>query len=658
VKNKKLLLFIALVLLTLIACDISSLSLLMDGSQDTNDEVIYIDENNENEPVFITGTIPYTSPFFLSYATEPFVLLEDQAGFYARDYDFEFDLDAQVIGPVWEIEDGLLGFSISLPAVPQATLLDLDNDNEEDQGVMVFAIALWSNVWGGPFMEPREGTGWSNAHTTTITDDDDEFTGGHLIIWAPDDSQEFPSGFGDDGLLFTEDDPVTSVPSGYSIVDMNQDEFQIYKEALPEFELIEGAGALNDFSDMDYDEAFNNMFEKISLEYAFTDEKNIDWDALYEKYMPLIEDARNDNEFSNIIRAFTYEFPDAHVGLSFNQDSFIEEVGGSFGMMLKELSDGTVIVTKIYPGYQASKNEIEVEAEIITWNGIPVSDAIGNVIPFMGPYSTDHHRRTEQVNFLTRYPIGREVQVVFQNPGGSQQTVEMAAEFEVVSFLDTLPYMVADQISLPIEGKTLSNNITYIKISTFQGDQSLMTRIWEHYIDNMIEEDSQGLIIDMRSNYGGSGGIAASFAEYFIDEDIEVGNHGYYNDELGEFEFFEEPSYLEPAPVYYDKPIVVLVSHDCISACEGFAYYMSLNGHTTIIGHYPTAGAFGEVGLGQYSLPGDIDVQFPTGRPITPEGDILIEGVGIIPDIIVPITVESALDEIDAVRDAAIDLLQ
>ena len=40
--------------------------------------------NNSNEPVFISGTIPFTSPFFLNYASEPFVMLEDQAGFYKR----------------------------------------------------------------------------------------------------------------------------------------------------------------------------------------------------------------------------------------------------------------------------------------------------------------------------------------------------------------------------------------------------------------------------------------------------------------------------------------------------------------------------------------------------------------------------------------------
>ena len=85
---------------------------------------------------------------------------------------------------------------------------------------------------------------------------------------------------------------------------------------------------------------------------------------------------------------------------------------------------------------------------------------------------------------------------------------------------------------------------------------------------------------------------------------------------------------------------------------------MSINHRATIIGHYPTAGAFGEVGQGQYKMPGGINVQFPTGRPETSGGDLLIEGTGVIPDLIVPVTVESALGLVDLVLESAINLLK
>lgn len=102
---------------------------------------------------------------------------------------------------------------------------------------------------------------------------------------------------------------------------------------------------------------------------------------------------------------------------------------------------------------------------------------------------------------------------------------------------------------------------------------------------------------------------------------------------------------------------MVLVSPSCVSACEGFAYLLTLNDRATIVGHAGTAGAYGDVGLGQYTLPGDLDLQFPTGRPETMDGQLLIEGTGVLPDVTVPVTYESALGLEDAVLDAAIKIL-
>ena len=159
-------------------------------------------EENPDEPVFISGNIPYTSPFFLNSISEPFVMLEDQAGFINRDTEFEFSLVGQAIGPVEILEDQTLKYYLALPTVPQGTLVDVDNNGQDDIGVAVYSIAYWSNTWGGPFLEPRDGTGWSNAYASTITDPelDYEIIGGKLVVWSPDDDQSFPTGFGEDGL--------------------------------------------------------------------------------------------------------------------------------------------------------------------------------------------------------------------------------------------------------------------------------------------------------------------------------------------------------------------------------------------------------------------------------------------------------------------------
>ncbi|MGD8458638.1 MAG: S41 family peptidase [Anaerolineales bacterium] len=618
-------------------------------------------EMDPNEPVVVTGFIPYTSPFFLSMASEPFVLLEDQAGFVDRDQDFVFPLPGQAIGPVWQIDDDTMGFSLSLPAVPQATYVDVDNNGQEDKGLMVFAVAFWSNTWGGPFLEEREGTGWSGAHSSTIVDPDreNEIVDGHFIIWAPDDQQAFPSGFGEDEMLFTEDDPVQPVPAGYSIVDLSSEPFAVFKEANPEFELVEGSWQVKDYSDESYSEAFDHMFETVSIEYPFTTEKNLDWDAIYAEFAPEIDRVNSDYQYYQVLREFTYAIPDGHVGLSSEEylgQAFSEEAGGSFGLVLAELSDGRVIVTQVLPGTTGAEAGIQVGAEIITWEGLPVTQALDKVEPFFAPYSTPQQKRLEQLIFLPRVPVFSEATFTYQNPGASPKEVTLEAPFEIDSLFEAYPTF--DPIEMPIEGETLPSGFGYIKIATFNDDLNLMAQIWQRHMENIIEEGTPGLILDLRDNGGGFSGLALNFAGFFFDETILVARHSTYNHLLGEWEYSDYPTEIEPAPMYYDGPIVILTSPNCVSACEGFTYWLTQHSRAIVVGYTGTAGAYGGVGSGQYTLPGGVEMQFPTSRSETPNGDLIIEGVGVQPDVIVPLTYEDVLGQADTLLDKAVELLQ
>jgi hypothetical protein len=133
----------------------------------------------------------------------------------------------------------------------------VDNDGEADPGVQVFAIAYWNNTFGDPFLEERDlgGGGWSTAYASTRVSEDPELereiVGGTLPGLRPDDGQQgFPSGFGDDGLLFTEDDPIVTLPQGYTMVNMDSDPFVFDRAREPVIDLIEpDSAALVDYSD-------------------------------------------------------------------------------------------------------------------------------------------------------------------------------------------------------------------------------------------------------------------------------------------------------------------------------------------------------------------------------------------------------------------------
>jgi hypothetical protein len=347
---------------------------------------------NPDEPVYITGDIPYTSPFFLDSISEPFVMLEDQTGFVRRDKEFQFPLQSQAIGPVEVHEDQKLTFELALPEVPQGTLQDVDNNEQQDTGVQIFAVAYWSNTWGGPFLEKRDGTGWSSSYASTRSDSeqDNEIIGGTLVVWAPDSQQSFPTGFGPDGLLFTADDPVGSIPAGYNLVDLDQEPFRFYKEARPNLTLIEGEGAVNDYSKLSYSEAFDALFKKVSREYPFTQEKNIDWQALFNEFAPRFQNAKDGEDFYRAMLDFTASIPDTHIGFSSVDDEiyqtiFFQEHAGGFGLVLAELSDGRVIVTEVLPDSPAAKAGIQPGAELLKWDGKPTGEAIDAVVPFFGP---------------------------------------------------------------------------------------------------------------------------------------------------------------------------------------------------------------------------------------------------------------------------------
>ena len=616
---------------------------------------------NPDEPVAVIGTIPFTSPFFINTISEPFVLLEDEAGFVHRDREFAFPLNGQVMGPVEIIDDQTLRFELSLPGVPQGAFVDVDQNGQSDVGVQVFAVAYWSNTWGGPFLEKRDGTGWSNAYTSTVTDPDrqDEIMGGLLVVWAPDSGQAFPSDFGPDGELFTSDDPVAPIPAGYNFVDLDQTPFRVFKQARLEVELKEGVSAVHDLSGLGYSEAFKAMFDQASLEYPFTEEKHIDWAALYQEFAPQVASATDDAGFYRALRDFTYAIPDGHVGGVFDNVVFNQEQGGGIGLVLAQLGDGRVIVTQVLPGLPGEKAGIDVGAEMVTWEGQPAAQAVANVVPYFGPFSSQQALHQQQLAFLARTEPGARVRVTYRNPGSAnEQPADMTAAHELDSLFESLSILQSSAVDLPIEARILpESGLAYVVIRTFSGDYNLMARLWEHLISALHDDNVPGLIIDLRYNGGGSEGLALDFAGYFFDEDIVLSTTSYYNRRTGQFEPQGLPTRITPAPSLFDGPLAVLVSPDCVSACEGFAYALNQGGRSTVVGHAPTAGAFGEVGRGQYGLPGGFSLQFPTGRPETPDGKVLIEGEGVVPDVIVPVTVDSALGRSDAVLDAAVKAL-
>jgi hypothetical protein len=146
----------------------------------------------------------------------------------------------------------------------------------------------------------------------------------------------------------------------------------------------------------------------------------------------------------------------------------------------------------------------------------------------------------------------------------------------------------------------------------------------------------------MRVNGGGNGWLADQMAAYFFDKETIVGNTAQYDKGSGEFYMDpgDEAVMIPPRPeLQYSGPVVVMVGPACASACEFFSYDMTVNDRATIVGQYPSDGAGGSVE--QFMMPESLIVQMTIGRAVDAQGNIHLEGKGVVPTVKVPVTVET-----------------
>lgn len=630
--------------------------------------------NDEGGAQIISGEVVYTNGFFTSGVDQPLVILEDQTGFVTRNRGYDIPIASQVLGQITsDFFTSPFTYTVTLPQRPNAPLNDVDHDEEEDQGVVIYAIAYWTNAWGDPYLEERDlyGGGWSSAYASTrVNPNSDrflEYDGGTVLIWSPDDAQAFPSGFGDDDKLFTDDDPLVIVPSGYTLVNMDSDVFTFDRSATPTVDLIEGEGSeADDFSELSYTEAFDAMLEKYRKEYAYTELKTIDWDAKAEEFRPLFEQAEADEDvlaYGLALRDFVWSIPDAHLSSGtgdITSDLFIQETDGGTGMAIRRLDDGNVIVNFLLPEGPAEAAGIELKAKILSINGVEIDEAISATRPWSLPFSTDQNLELQQLRYVIRFPLNTVVEVEYQNPGDTEpQTVSLITIAERDSFRVSSFAAGLTGYELPVEYDAIDGtNYVYARITSFADNDALSISLWERMIDTANANAAEGIIIDMRQNGGGSSWLADQMAAYFFDEPLELGNSEAYD--VIEDAFISDPNsvskfILPPVEQRWEGSVAVLVGPFCSSACEYFSYNMSLQDRAAIVGQYASGGLAG--GQEIFYMPEGLVLQLSVSRSIDSEGKAVIEGIGVVPTVKVPVDEETLFAEGDVVLDAAIAYL-
>lgn len=600
---------------------------------------------SEGGVAVLTGNVVITNPAVIEHlSVERSVSLFDMVAFVKRDDDLHPPYLAQ---PITALEGDLAQgaeYTLPLPIVPRAALNRFGNG--QGAGVQIYSVIFDTNFFGDAFNGPFESGGWPAANSSLSFDPGNrEVRGGRLLIWSPDADQMFPSDFGADAKLFTADDPLEPVPSGWTVIDLDERPFAQIRDESVDMPIIEGDTGSVDLSNLSYTEAFDALIRDLRLRYAMSEFKQIDYDALIAEFRPTMEQAErtsNTNLYKLALFRLAERFHDGHVSATLPPGYLGQFVGG-IGLSLAETDDGTVIVRTVAARLPADRAGIKPGAQIIEWGGKPVSEAISEAEQPM-THSSAHTRRLSQVAFLSRMVEGARVRFTYQNPGATQpKEANLRAVQDIDGLIAAFPFGQQD-FSMPITVKVLPSGLGYIKITTFLENPQLLVQTWEWAIRQLNAEEVPGLIIDLRENGGGFSVFPSYFAGSFFDKEFILYT-SYRADTTGTF-IRQGDAKVKPTPFQWTKPFAVLVGSNCASACELFAAALQRSEKAIIVGSYATYGIAGGL-YGPWLMPEKVEFNAPVVQPRTPDGSIFLEDVGVQPTVKVPVTVESLLSTED-----------
>ena len=177
--------------------------------------------------------------------------------------------------------------------------------------------------------------------------------------------------------------------------------------------------------------------------------------------------------------------------------------------------------------------------------------------------------------------------------------------------------------------RRLSSERVYLYLSEFSPEsvEEVKTALWKNF-----DAGAHELILDLRFNGGGSTQPLLAMAELFLPPGSRIFSERARNG--------EETAFFVPKDggAFSDVKLTVLVNGRSASAAEVFAAALQDHGRARVIGER----TYGKgVGQSNIELPGDAYLKLTTKRWRSPKGRD-IDGVGLAPDLAVPVGAEQA----------------
>jgi carboxyl-terminal processing protease len=391
-------------------------------------------------------------------------------------------------------------------------------------------------------------------------------------------------------------------------------------------------------------DSFEKVWTTIRDKHWQKEPGGLDWQAIHGEFRPRIEEAANTDEVRAILRDMLGRLHQTHFNvLPGNVYAAVgQDIPGEAqaGIDLRVL-DGQAIVTRVNPGSSAESQGVKLGWKIVSASSQDFDALIKQALS-----DPSVHELTLTRALLARLSgnTGGRVHGTFLDGAGKMVELDLAlaaprGQAAVFGNLPTQHVWVESRMITDRGGK-----VGYMGFNMFL-DLVRVMGDFQTTVQNCAA--CRGLIIDLRGNPGGIGGMAMGMAGFLVDQP---------GLRLGVMQTREVSLnfVINPRPVVFKGPVAILLDACSASTAEIFAGGLKDLGRAHVFGTRSAAAALPSV---IERLPNGDGFQYAVANYISAGGKAL-EGNGVEPDTEVKLTRPALLGGHDLVLDAALDWIK
>lgn len=388
----------------------------------------------------------------------------------------------------------------------------------------------------------------------------------------------------------------------------------------------------------------SKFWSEVKYNFVYTQTlKEIDWDAVYLRYLPKVKTAKSTADFYRVLMEMVALLKDGHTNV-YPPEALYDQFYSRLDIST-EFLENRVIISQVHDT-QLKQQGVTSGMEITHVNNIPVQDYMEQTQGAMISASTNQDRqlRLYAYQFLMG-PIKQKLVLTVRDAKGQSKQVSSAR----ISYT---------QLHGSGEGafhwRMLPGEIAYVALNAFD-DDTAATEYLKAFPDIA---KAKAIIFDLRRNGGGSGNVGFRILQTLSQQPFSTSQAATRNylpaerawgkpDRLHQFKIEPEPA--DPLHHFSGK-VIVLTSSKTFSAAEDFAVAFDAMKRGTLMGE-ATGGSTGQPLM--ISLPGGGMARICTKQDTYPDGKAFV-GVGVQPHIVVHPTINDFRANRDTVLEAAI----